>query len=169
MNAMGETMSAGEVFRSRGKRTVHLKGKSGNLYGGNYTIPKGDFARFLGWKPETQAEKSGEQKPQGWRTLQVAIQREMNEVGESAMQRGAAYRNLYIAWGRHTKQPGRESDFVNEGVNAMQQSVEQGHNLNMRYLEMQYKFHLAGKNFGTVSNLMKVRHESVKKAMNDVK
>lgn len=169
MHAMGDMLPLDQVMLGQKKRTVHLKGKSGNLYGGNYTIPKGDFARFLGWKPETEAEASGEQKAQGWRALQVAIQREMNQVGESAMQRGSAYRNLYMAWGKHTQHPGREKDLVNEGLNAMEQSVEKSHNLNMRYLEMQYKFQLAGKNFGTVSNLMKVRHESVKKAMNDVK
>lgn len=169
MNASAQITSAEQMVTGSKKRTVHLRGKSGNLYGGNYTIPKGDFARFLGWKAETKAESSGEQKTEGWRTLQIAIQREMNEVGESAMQRGSAYRNLYIAPARYAQKPGREQDMVSDGVNAMQQSVESSHNLNMRYLEMQYKFQLAGKNFGTVSNLMKVRHESVKKAMNDVK
>ncbi|MEO1174109.1 MAG: hypothetical protein AAFX94_18985 [Myxococcota bacterium] len=169
MNASANVMSAEQMVTGTKKRTVHLRGKSGNLYGANYTIPKGDFARFLGWKPETESEASGQQKAQGWRALQIAIQKEMNQVGESAMQRGSTYRNLFIAPARYSQKPGRGEDMIADGVNAMEQSVEKGHNLNMRYLELQYKFQLAGKNFGTVSNLMKVRHESVKKAMNDVK
>lgn len=168
MNATGTTLTVEQLIGNRKDRTATLKGKSGNLYGGNFTSPKGDFARFLGYKPESEDEKNGA-KMSATRTLEVAIQKEMKVVGEGAAERGMAYRNLYIAPGRYSNEMGRGKDMINDGLEAVNQSVERGAELNMRYLEMQYKFHLAGKNFSVVSNLMKVRHESVKKSMNDVR
>ena len=44
-----------------------------------------------------------------------------------------------------------------------------GQAMGMRYLEMQYKFQLAGEQFGTLSNLMKTRSEAVKKSINEVR
>lgn len=169
MNAMSQPMTVEKMMQGQQARSVHLKGKSGNLYGGNYTIPNGDFSRFLGWKPETDAEKSGEQQTDGWRTVQVAIQKEMDKVGKGAVQRGSSYRNIFIAPSAFKNQPGRERDYLTEGLNAVSNSLEQSQELNMRYLEMQYKFQLASKNYTCVTNLMKARHDSVKKSMDDVK
>ena len=39
---------------------------------------------------------------------------------------------------------------------------------NMRYLEMQYKFLYASLDYGTVSNLMKIRHEATRTAIREI-
>jgi hypothetical protein len=54
-------------------------------------------------------------------------------------------------------------------MDSIQQSVELNNASNMHYLEMQYKFQWASKSFGVISNLMKVRHDSTKKSINEVR
>ena len=58
---------------------------------------------------------------------------------------------------------------VKDGLDSIRGSVELNKASNMYYLEMQYKFMLASRNFGVISNLMKVRSESTKKAINEIK
>lgn len=167
MNAMGNAIPVSQQMPKR-ERAIGVRGRDGTIYGGNFTIPKGDFTRFLGWKKPTEAEKSGQANMSGARTLEVAIQKKMQNLGKGAMQRGMGYRNMYISWGRFTNEPGREKDMIKSGLDAIDQSLEVGHAMGIRYLEMQYKFHLASKNFGAISNLMKCRHDSIKKSINDV-
>ena len=153
----------------RGKRQVWIRDKNGDVLGGNFTVPKGDFARFLGFRAPTTAEESGKQKVSSDRVLEMALHKKFNHLGAEAMQRGMAYRNTYISWGRYENQPGREKDMLKDGLDSVRQSVELNKSSNMYYLEMQYKFHWASKNFGVISNLMKVRHESTKKAITEVR
>lgn len=169
MTAMGQTIPIGQLMPKTKQRSVGIRERDGTIRGGNFSIPQGDFARFLGWKAPTDKEKSGQKKMSGGRTLEVAIQKQLNELGKGAMQRGMAYRNQYISWGRFSNEPGREKDMIKSGLDAVNESVELGHAMGIRYLEMQYKFQLASKNFGSISNLMKARHESIKKAVNDVR
>ena len=154
-------------FAAKKQRSVSLTDKKGDVYGANFHIPKGDFARFLGFKKQTADEKSG--KMSGARTLEVAIEKEFQSLGKEAMQRGADYRNMYISYGRYANMPGREKDMIKDGLDAINQSVEIGQSTNMRYLEMQYKFQMAGMSYSTLSNLMKARHESVKKSISDIR
>ncbi len=153
--------------RSSG-RQVWLKRKNGDLVGGNYRIPKGDFGRFLGYRAPSSAEQSGK-KVSANRVLEVAMQKSFRELGAKAMQRGAAYRNLYVAAGRRSSRPGSEGSALAEGMDAIQQSLEVNKASNMQYLEMQYKFQWASKSFGVISNIMKTRHESTKKSISEVR
>jgi hypothetical protein len=150
-------------------RQVHLRAKNGDLIGSNYRIPKGDFAHFLGFKAPTDGEESGKEKVTADRVLEMALHKEFNELGSKAMSRGSAYRNMYVSHEYFTNKPGRERDMLKDNMDSIQQSVELNKASNMYYLEMQYKFMLASKNFGVISNLMKVRNESTKKAINEVK
>ncbi len=169
MTAMGQTIPVSQIIPKKKERSIGLRERDGTIRGGNFSIPQGDFSRFLGWKTPTAEEKSGRKKMSGARTLEVALQKQMNELGKGAMQRGMAYRNMYISWGRFSNEPGRQKDLIKSGLDAVNESVELGHAMGIRYLEMQYKFQLASKNFGSISNLMKARHESIKKAINDVR
>jgi hypothetical protein len=159
-------MTVSQLAQER-NRVVNLRNRRGDVVGGDHYIPKGDFARFLGFKPETEQEKKG--NVEGWRTVEIAIQKEMNKLGRSAVEHGAAYRNLFIANGRFENEPGRERDMLASGLDSIKESLEIGQSTSMRYLEMQYKFQLAGINFGTISNLMKTRNDTIKKAVNEVK
>ena len=150
-------------------RQVWLRKKNGDVVGSNFTVPKGDFARFLGYKAPTKEEESGKQHVSAERVLEIAMQRSVQELGAKAMQRGSAYRNLFVSHAKYENQPGREKDMLQDGLDAVQQSVELNKASNMAYLEMQYKFHWASKSFGVVSNLMKVRNEATKKAINEVR
>ncbi|MBJ81119.1 MAG: hypothetical protein CMH60_07375 [Myxococcales bacterium] len=154
-------------FAAKKQRSVSVTDKKGDVYGANFHIPKGDFARFLGFKQQTPDEKAG--KMSGARALEVAIEKEFQGLGKQAMQRGADYRNMYVSYGRYANMPGREKDMIKDGIDAINQSVEIGQSTNMRYLEMQYKFQMAGMSYGTLSNLMKARHESVKKSINEIR
>ncbi len=166
MTATATTMPLSQLMSER-NRAVYIKDKRGDVVGGNYHVPKGDFARFLGFKPETKEEKQG--NVEGWRTVEIAIQKEMNKLGESAMKNGMAYRNMYIANGRFDNEPGREKDMIASGLDSINESLEVGHASGIRYLEMQYKFHLASTNFGSISNLMKARSDSIKKTINEIR
>ena len=150
-------------------RQVWIRNKKGDVVGGNFTVPKGDFARFLGYRAPSKSELNGEAKVSADRVLEMAMHKSFNKLGTQSMQRGMAYRNMYISWGQYENQPGREKDMVKDGLDSIQQSVELNKASNMYYLEMQYKFQWASKSFGVISNLMKVRHESTKKSINEVR
>ncbi len=150
-------------------RQVHLKAKNGDLIGANYRIPKGDFAHFLGYKAPSKDEEGGKEKVTADRVLEMALHKEFNELGTKAMSRGSAYRNMYVSHGFFENKPGREGDMMKDGMDSIRASVELNKASNVYYLEMQYKFMLASKNFGVISNLMKVRNESTKKAISEVR
>ena len=150
-------------------RKVWLKNRRGDAVGGNFTIPKGDFSHFLGWNKPTAAEATGEKQVSGGRVLEVAIQKEFDRLGKKAVVNGMAYRNMVISSMRYNNKPGREKDMIRDGLDAIKSSVEMNGASNTLYLEMQYKFQMASKSFTTLSNLMKVRHESTKKAVSEIR
>ena len=171
MSVAGNTIPVAELqARSKVKQpNAWIRNKNGDIIGSGFKMPKGDFGHFLGWKPESRAERSGEKKVSGARALEIAIHKQINELGNSAVKNGDMYRNMYISWGKFSNEPGREKDMLQSGMDAIKESVELGHSMGMRYLEMQYKFQLAFKNFGSISNLMKTRHEAVKKSISEVR
>ena len=73
---------------------------------GNFTIPKGDFANFLGYRKVTKGETDGTEAVTGDRVLELAMRKQFNKLGPEAMQRGMAYRNMYISHGKYANQPG---------------------------------------------------------------
>jgi hypothetical protein len=150
-------------------RAAHIKLKSGELVGANYRVPNGDFARVLGLKAPTSDEESGRSPVTADRVLEMALHKQFNELAPGAMARGAALRNMYISPYPYEQRPGREKDMLKDGLDAIQSSVELNRASNMYYLEMQYKFEMASKNFGMISNLMKVRNDSTKKAISEVR
>lgn len=166
MNATGQVYSVGQ-FAAQQQRATHIQTKRGDVLGANFTVPKGDFARFLGAKEPTKEELSG--NVAGWRAVEVALHKEFNKLGQATEKNGAAYRNMYVSMGKYENQPGRTGDMLKDGLDAMRESVEVGQAMGMRYLEMQYKFQNMSTNFGCISNLMKTRSESIKKAMNDIR
>lgn len=169
--------------------------KDGTLIGGNYAIPNGDFAAFLGYAPPTAEELSGKTPVSGSRVIELALRNEMQVVGERSTQTGQQARNQYIAWGAYTNSPGREADVVRDLEDASTEAqvksestikpgsvgfasseqymkmLEEYHQRskrdNMRYLEMQYKFHYSSKSYGTISNMMKVRHDATVRAIRE--
>jgi hypothetical protein len=148
-------------------RQVYFKSKKGDVVGTGYTIPKGDFARFLGMKEPTAEEKQG--KVSGWRAIEVAMHREFNKLGEQSVKDGAHILAPVQAHGKLENEPGRVQDQLQDGLHAMKESMEIGASANMRYLEMQYKFQMASMSYGTISNLMKARYESVKKSISEIR
>lgn len=150
------------------KRQVWIRQKNGDIVGGNYRIPKGDFSRFLGYRPASGQENAGK-KVSANRVLELAMQKSFQKLGTEAMQRGSAYRNMYVAMGRRANRPGSEGSVMRDNVDAVGQSLELNRASNMQYLEMQYKFQWASKSFGVISNLMKARHESTKKSISEVR
>lgn len=172
--------------------------KTGDAVGSNFLVPKENFAHFLGWDKETAAEKSGEKKVDSERAIEIAVQAQMEELGDRSSQRTTMFRNMYISWHNYADKPGRERDLVKDGGDAVSESMEfreshvptgalgsngstnnymqvmkdyqkESREDNYRYLEMQYKFEFASKSVGVVSNLIKVRHEAVKRSMQDIK
>lgn len=149
------------------ERSYYLKGANGDAIGSGFHVPKGDFARFLGYKAPTDRENRGDTS--GSRTLEVALQKQFDALGKASTKNGHAYNNLWIASGRYETGPGREREAIAATMDAMNQSVEIGQAMGIRYLEMQYKFQNLSMSFGTISNLMKARNDSVKKAINEVR
>lgn len=164
MNATG-TFTVGDLASNN--RQVYFKTKKGDVVGAGYTIPKGDFARFLGTKEPTEEEKQG--KVSGWRAIEVAMHREFNKLGDESVKHGANYFATIQAQSKLENQPGRAADQIRDGLHAMKENMEIGASANMRYLEMQYKFQMASMGFGTISNLMKARYESVKKSISEIR
>ena len=149
------------------ERAQFLTTKNGDVLGSGYHIPKGDFARFLGYKPPTNKENQGDVS--GSRVMEVALQKQFGELGKATTKNGSAYLNLWVASGRYEKGPGQEKSAIAANMDAMNQSLEVGQAMGMQYLEMQYKFQYMSMSFGTVSNLMKARNDSVKKAINEIR
>jgi hypothetical protein len=166
MNAMGNVIPLKDIT-PKTDRARYLTTKNGDVVGSGYSVPKGDFARFLGYKPPTDKENQGDVS--GNRILEVALQKQFKELGKGTTKTGSGYLNLWVASGRHETGPGHEKDAVAANIDAMNQSLEVGQATNMRYLEMQYKFQYMSMSFGTISNLMKARNDSVKKSINEVK
>lgn len=105
-------------------RTSYIKNKEGDAVGNNYTVPKADFAAFLGYKPPTPDELSGKAPVTGHRAIEVAIQKSMGELGEGAAERGNTYRNMYVANGRYQNEPGREKEMIKDGLDSIQSGAE---------------------------------------------
>lgn len=175
------------------KRQAYIRGKNGDLIGNNWSVPKGDFSNFMGYKPPSQEELTGKKPISGGRVIELALQKEMAALGEGAAQHGNEYRNIYVAPFRFQNEPGREKDMIASGIDAIQQGPEKStaaaevnrmgslspakymemlntysektKNDNVRYMEMQYKFMNISKQEGTISNLMKVRNDAVKGAI----
>lgn len=148
-------------------RKTYLTTTKGDVVGSGYSVPKGDFARFLGMKPPTPQEAGG--GVAGFRAIEVALQKQFNQLGRSAVKNGSKYRSVGGALGAFDNEPGREIDAAANGLDAMKDSVEMGHAMGMQYLEMQYKFQLASTNYGAISNMMKARYETVKKSLDGVR
>ncbi|MBI5510875.1 MAG: hypothetical protein HY903_19110 [Deltaproteobacteria bacterium] len=148
-------------------RSYYIRNKQGDVVGHGYKVPKGDFSRFLGFKEPTEKEKQGETS--GARTIEVAIQKQFNQLGEATTKSGSGALNLWVASGRFEQRPGQEKEAIAANMDALKESVEMGHASGMQYLEMQYKFQYLSMSFGTISNLMKARNDSVKKAINEVR
>src|SRR5688572_13396314 len=115
------------------QRDVHIKTKNGDLVGPNYRIPGGDFARFLGYKQASKEEKEGKTPVTADRVLEMALQKEFQELGSKAMHRAGAYRNMYVSHGVYENQPGREKDMMKEGLDSIRSSVELNKASNMWY------------------------------------
>jgi hypothetical protein len=181
------------------KRTSYIKNKDGDAVGNNYLVPKSDFANFMGKAPAGPGAGQAGHAPTGRSVIEMALQRELRELGEGAAKRGNTYRNLFVANGRYQNEPGREKDMIKDGLDSIkagpdmnstqkknsssaasnnllsgaqkqyfakvEEQQKQSVNDNMRYLEMQYKFQEIGKQDGTISNLMKTRHDAVSRVI----
>lgn len=176
-------------------RTYVYRLQNGDLIGGNYVIPRGDFAAFLGYAPPTKAESSGNRPVSGSRVIELALQREFETIGRRSTVSGQSHRNQVISWRGLTSEPGRERDMlrvfedaVSEGwekrtdklapaglgeissaryMTMLEEYHRRSRQDNMRYLEMQYKIRFSTLSHSTVSNLMKVRHDATVRAIRE--
>lgn len=184
--------SVGE--QTRALRESYIRAPNGDYVGNNYVVPKGDFSKHLGYDKPSQAELSGEKPLSGSRIIELALQKEMQDLGERAAKNGNSYRNIHISWGRFGGEPGRERDMLKDARDAIQAGPEKNtledkvgrmglsngtapyfqklqdmqtssRNDNIRYMEMQYKFMEMSKQEGTISNLMKTRHDAVSRSI----
>jgi len=108
------------------KRESYITNKKGDAVGNNYTVEKGDFSKFLGYQPASQAELSGKQPVAGHRVLEVALQREFQTIGQGAADNGNSYRNMFVAQGKFSNQPGREKDAIKDGIDSIRQGPDRG-------------------------------------------
>ena len=168
-NAASSVCAPAEAPKKQTIRQVWLERKNGDHLGNLFEVPKGDFSHFLGYRAQNADEKSGKQKMDGERVIEVALKKEFQKVGSGAAQRGMAYFNLYTTNNKYTNKPGRERDLVRDNLHAVREAVELNKASNLHYLEMQYKFQWAAVSYGTISNLMRVRHESTKKAISEIR
>ena len=171
MSALATSFSI-QDFAAQQKRG-HIKTKNGDAIGPNFTTPKSDFSRFLGMKAPTKEELSGEKKVDGWRAIEIALQKDFQKVGESTAKDG---QDLFAAMGTmsayENPKPGtgdRTIDMLKDGMHAMTETMEMSQQQNVKYLEMQYKFQWQSTSYGTISNLMKARSDSIKKCINEVR
>jgi hypothetical protein len=172
---------------TRAKREAFIKNANGDAVGNNWVAPKADFGKFLGYKGASPTELTGDQPITGSRIIELALQKEAQDLGMGAAKHGNQYRNIAISWGRFNNEPGRERDMIKDGIDAIRQgsdknSMEQkgarmtpanmlleqtgrmqkeSHNDNIKYLEMQYRFQEMGKQESVISNLMKTRHDNI--------
>ena len=178
-----------------GNREKVFRTKSGDIITGSSggKIPKGDFGHFLGWKGASKEELSGEKKPSAGRVIELALRKEINDLGKRAMQNPS---HAYFGAGdsRLANLPGREKDVIKENLYHLQTGLEkqegslqpgnlgaamtpqymfkfaeQSRRDNYRYLEAQYRADWASKSTTMISTMMKARHESIRKSFNEVK
>ncbi|HET6346909.1 MAG TPA: hypothetical protein VFH51_18385 [Myxococcota bacterium] len=196
----GGGSSASVAEKTQAQRSAYITDKNGDAVGNNWVVPKADFGKFLGYKAPTAEEQTGKAPVSGQRVMELALQKEMQDLGLGAAKHGNEYRNMYVASGRFDNQPGREKDMVKNGLDAVRQGQEknamestnlrlgqagmgqyaermaaiqdqqskiqqQSHNDNVKLLEMQYKFQEMSKQQGTISNLMKTRHDSISRSI----
>jgi hypothetical protein len=197
----GSSGSAANVAeKTQAQRSSFLIDKSGDAVGNNWSVPKADFSKFLGYKPPTPEEQSGKSQVSGQRVMELALQKEMQDIGLGAAKNGNAYRNMYVSQGKFANEPGREVDMIKDGLDAVRRGPEKNtmestnlrlgqagagqyadrmaaiqdqaakiqqasHNDNVKLLEMQYKFQEMSKQQGTISNLMKTRHDSISRTI----
>jgi len=114
MSVAGKTIPVAELqARSKvNQPNAWIRNKKGDVVGSGFVMPKGDFGHFLGWKPETDSEKSGKKQVSGARALEIAIHKQINDLGAQATRNGDLYRNMYISWGKFTNEPGREAHLL---------------------------------------------------------
>jgi hypothetical protein len=176
------------------KREKTYRAPNGDIIlSGNARIPKGDFAHFMGIKPASAQEKKGEAHVAPKRVVELALRKEISELGANAMKNAAAYRNIFVSDDHLKNLPGREKDMIQENFDSLQKGMEkhdaeikgklgdsmsvqymhkfaeQSRKDNYRYLEAQYRSDWASKSVTMISTMMKTRHESIKKSFNEIK
>lgn len=192
----GSNNSGARVGENNAKqRQDYLTDAKGAAIGGNYTVDgaggKPDFSKFMGIKPPTADELNGTVKTDGRRALELAMSKEIQELGMKSAKSGNAARNQFVAGGQFSNQPGHDKHVIADMRDAINQSVDKGsmeskiqmgsgteqyfarvenmqkasHNDNVKYLEMQYKFQEISKQDSTISNLMKTRHDAVSRTI----
>lgn len=178
--------------KAAAQRSDFITNKAGDAVGNNWVVPKSDFSHFMGSQAADAVAGNGQVKTDSRRVLELALQKEMQEIGMGAAKNGNAYRNQFVAGEQFANQPGRERDMIKDMRDAIGQSSEKGsmeskslqmgsatqqyfekveslqkqsHNDNVRYLEMQYKFQEISKQDSTISNLMKTRHDAISRTI----
>lgn len=178
------------------RRADYLTDAKGAAIGGNYTVDgasgKPDFAKFMGIKPATADELSGTVKTDARRAMELAMAKEVQELGVKSAKSGNAARNQFVAGGQFSNQPGHDKHVITDMRDAINESLDKNslgskvlqmgsgteqyfarvenmqkasHNDNVKYLEMQYKFQEISKQDSTISNLMKTRHDAVSRTI----
>lgn len=106
------------------RRESYITNAKGDAVGNNYTVPKSDFAHFLGYKPASADELTGKAPVTGHRVIEVALQKDFQNIGEGAAANGNSYRNMFVSQGKFDNQPGRAKDAIKDGIDAIRQGPD---------------------------------------------
>lgn len=138
-----------------------------DLVGETYVVPGGDFAHFMGRATSSAASHALTSRVSGSRTLEAALRAQLQQLGAGSLKRIAGYAKVsdsVDALRSSGKRP-----FGEEALQTMQNHLELGHEASLRYLEMQYQFSYLSQNTDCISNLLKARHESTRKAFTEIR
>jgi len=163
------SQSSAPSVTTKAPRTTYIKTKNNDLLGNDFRITKGDFSHFLGYKAPSTEELEGKSPISGKRVIELELQKSFNVMGKSAMSAAKDWQSIGGAMGKFENMPGRDKDSFKAGATAFKEVFEKNNDLNMRYLEVQYKFQFIHASFGTISNLMKVRHEAVRTSIREAR
>lgn len=151
--------------QTRAAREPSIRGANGDIIGNNYVVPKGDFGTFLGYKMPTPQEAAGEKPVSGSRVIELALQKQMQEVGMGAVKNGDAYSNIAISWGRFGNEPGRTKDMLKDAIDAIGQGAD--HAVNPAVLANQTGNAAPEQKLGQPTNAVKPYFDQLNKFQND--
>src|SRR4051794_12248944 len=88
-SSSGSNGSAASVAeKTQAQRSSFLIDKNGDAVGNNWSVPKADFGKFLGYKAPTPDEQTGKAPVSGQRVMELALQKEMQDIGLGAAKNG---------------------------------------------------------------------------------
>jgi hypothetical protein len=131
--------------------------------------PRNDFGQVLARALHSAVSVGGgvaRGAAQGNPVLSAAVNGLADVISQVAPSRGAVAPAAHLPSGGASLQPGGGQWDLLDAQRALQQ---EGHSFNASYLQLQEAMQRESREFNTVSNVMKVRHDSAKAAINNIR